>query len=60
MNIEFKFDLLQDVRMKPLGGGGRVVQCRVLGQGNEYNVRYFDQGKELTSWFFEDELEAFK
>ena len=56
--IETKFDRKQKVKIKPLGVEGRVLSIWQTESGLQYQVRYFDNAKAESVYFFEDELEA--
>ena len=58
--VIFKFSIGQNVKLKKLGGDGRIMALQYEGveTGNEYKVRYFNNGEEKFIWFFEDELDS--
>lgn len=56
MRIETKFDLLQCVEIRPLENMvGRICEISII-SNLQYKVRYFHDGREIASWFYEDEL----
>lgn len=57
--IHTKFKTLDQVKIKPLEKTEGRIQSIFISPSNnpEYNVRYFDRGAAMTSYFYEDELE---
>jgi hypothetical protein len=61
MNIvEFLFDYGDKVWIIDLNCYGRVLSCWHTRSGRQYEVRYFFEGSNLTTYLFEDELLAKK
>ncbi|NOS67951.1 MAG: hypothetical protein HOO67_06370 [Candidatus Peribacteraceae bacterium] len=52
------FEIGQRVKIKELKRAGRLVGLFSDGANWQYQVRYFDEAKAQTIYFFADELEA--
>ena len=60
MTIECTFGYQEKVLIKEIQQIGRVKSVWWCSRGVEYEVRYFQDGKVHTEYFFEDELEEVK
>lgn len=60
MTIECRFDIRDKVTIKEIQQIGRVKSIWYVTRGIEYEVRYFYEGKPLSEYFFEDELDRVK
>lgn len=53
---KFKFDIDTKVMITALKRDGRIKTIWITEKGIQYQVRYFDNAKALTVYFFEDEI----
>jgi len=58
MNIEYKFNVGEKIKILELGLYGRVKSLWTGNRGNEIQVRFFCNGKSEEMYFYEDELES--
>lgn len=58
--LELKFKLRDKVYIHELQLSGVVVGVYISDSGLQYQVRYFDDAKPQTNYFYEDEVEAVK
>ena len=56
MDIKTTFSIKDKVRINELSVTGRILAVYVTAIGVSYSVRYFDNGKVDTVYFYEDEL----
>ena len=57
MKINLEFNIRDKVKIIELNVKGRVISIWITEQGIKYEVRYFDEEKAKTVYFYSDELE---
>lgn len=56
LSIQFRWMVSDEVNIKELKTNGTVRKVLWNGNGREYFVSYFINGKHELDWFYEDEL----
>jgi hypothetical protein len=60
MNVEFQFEIGQDVKVKPIGMVGVVDSLSLDNNGKQYRVVYWNDGDRKSAWLYGWEIEAMK
>ena len=60
MGMHFQYDLKDDVYIIHLQVSGKIVSILVTETGIKYEVRYFDNAKVQSVYFYDDEIRNLK
>jgi hypothetical protein len=60
MNVEFQFDIGQEVKVTPIRMMGVIDSLSLDNNGKQYRVVYWNDGDRRSVWMYAWEIEATK